>query len=75
MKVFHVLCRDAPNGFSGCTVPAPPPELVFTPHFLKIVVEVKTSGRPHVMKVSLGVSKGMLHVKYFCSNKSFFNLS
>ena len=44
-----------------------PPRYCLPPHFLKIVVEVKASGQPHVMKVWLGVSKGMLHVEYFCS--------
>ena len=33
--------------FSGCNVPAHP-ELVFPPHFLLIVVEVKALGPPHV---------------------------
>ena len=28
-----------------------PPELVFSPHFLEIVVEVKTSGPPPVLKL------------------------
>ena len=38
------------------------PELVFTPHFLEIVVEVKALGLPHVLELWLGVSKGMLPV-------------
>ena len=47
-------------------------ELVPTPHFLNIVVEVKASGPPHVLELSLGVSKGMLPVKYFCSISPLF---
>ena len=47
-----------------------PPEIVFPPHFLKIVVEVGASGAPHVLGVWLGISKDMLPVKYFCSTKS-----
>ena len=33
---------------------------------IKIVVEVKASGPAHVLKVWLGVNKGMLTVRYFC---------
>ena len=36
------------------------------------MVEVKASGPPHVLKLWLGVSKGMLPVKCFCSTKSLF---
>ena len=35
----------------------------FPPHFIKIVVEVKASGPSHVLKLWLGVSKGMLPVE------------
>ena len=42
------------------------------PHFFKIMVEVIASGHPHVLKLWLGVSKGMLRVEYFRSNKAFF---
>ena len=50
-----------------------PPELVFSPHFLKTIVgEVKDSGQPHALKLLLEVSKGVLPVKYFCSNKAVF---
>ena len=59
-----------PDGCSGCSVL--PPELVFPPCFIKIVVEVKTSGPPHVLRLWLGVSKVMLPVQYFCSNKASF---
>ena len=48
------------------------PRASFPPHFLKIVVEVKVSGSPHGLKLLLGVSKGMLPVRYFCSNKASF---
>ena len=44
----------------------------FPPHFLKMEVEVKASGQPYVIKLWLGVSKGMLSVKYFCSNTASF---
>ena len=49
-----------------------PPRASFPPHFLTIVVEVKTSGPPHVLILWLGVSKGMLPVKYVPSNKTSF---
>ena len=47
------------------------PELVFPPHFLKNLVEVKAWGPPHVFLLWLGVSRGMLPVKYLCSNKAY----
>ena len=53
------------DGFSGCSVPALPPELSFPPHFLKIVVEVQVTCPPHILKLLLGVNKGMLSVNYF----------
>ena len=56
--------------FSGCSVPALPS--LFHPHFLNIVVEVKTSEPPHVLKLWLVVSKGMLPVKYFAPTKPLF---
>ena len=31
------------------------PELVFTPHFLRIVVEVKTTGPPHILRIVVEV--------------------
>ena len=52
-----------------------PPELVFPPHFLEIVVGEKASGPPHVLKLWLGVGKGMLPVKYFHCNKACFCVS
>ena len=52
-----------------------PPRLVFTPHFLKIVVEVTTWGPPHLSKLWLWVSKGMLPVIYFCYDKASFCVS
>ena len=45
------------------------------PHVLNIVVDVKASGPPHVLGQWLTVSKGMLHAKYFCSNKASFCVS
>ena len=47
----------------------------FPPHLLKIVVEVKASGPSHVLKMWLGVSKGMLPVEYHYSNKDYFCIS
>ena len=47
-------------------------ELVFPPHFLKIVVEVKALGPPHVLRMWLGVCTGMLPMKYFYSYNTFF---
>ena len=44
----------------------------FPPHFSQIVVEMIASGPPHVLKLCLAVSKGMLPVKYLRSNKAFF---
>ena len=41
-------------------------QATFSPTSLKIVIEVKASGPPHVLQLSLGVSKGMLRVEYFC---------
>ena len=49
-----------------------PPELGFSPHYLKIVVEVKASGPPHVLRMWLAVSKGMLPVEYIHSSKASF---
>ena len=46
------------------------PDLVFAPHFLKMVVDVNASGPPHILKLWLGVSMVILPVKYFCL--SFF---
>ena len=65
--IFHVHL----NGFSGRRVLASP-ELVLTPHFLNIVVEVKSTEQPHVLKLWLGLNKDMIPVKYFYSNKSCF---
>ena len=40
--------------------------------FLKIVVEVKTSGPPHAFNLWLVLGNGRLPVKHFHSNKSYF---
>ena len=48
--------------FSECDVPAFPGR--FSNTFLKIVVEVMTSGLPQVCKLELGVSSSMLPVKH-----------
>ena len=47
-------------------------ELVFTPHFSIIVEEVKSSAPTHVVKLCFVVSKGMLIVRYFPSNRDSF---
>ena len=52
-----------------------PSQASFSTTFLKIVVEVKASGPPIVLKLWLGVGKGMLPVKYFRSNKASFCVS
>ena len=56
------------NGLSGCSVPAL--RASFSTTFLKIMVLVKASRLPHVLKLWLVVSKGMLPVKYFRSNNA-----
>ena len=47
----------------------------FPPHFLQSVVLVKASGLLYALDMWLWVSKGMIHVKYLCSNKSSFCVS
>ena len=64
---YESLGMGALHWFSGCSVSAP--EQVIPPHFLRIAFELKASGPPHVLKLWLGVSKDMLPVKYFSSNK------
>ena len=49
-----------------------PSRASFQPHFLKRVAEVKAYGPPHVLKLRLGVSKGMLPVEYFLLQQSLF---
>ena len=44
--------------------PSCPPKLDLAPHFLKIVVDVKALGPPHVLRLSLWVSKGILPIKH-----------
>ena len=44
---------------------------IFSTTFLKIVVEVKASEPPHVLKLRLVLSNRILPVYYFCSNKAF----
>ena len=48
-----------------------PSRINFPPLFLKIVVEVKSLGPPHALKLWLGVS----NVKYICFNKASFCFS
>ena len=40
-KYIYIYGGGAPNGFSGCSIHLPL-ELAFTPHFQKIVVDVKS---------------------------------
>ena len=47
-------------------------DVAFLPFFLKIVIVVITLGPPHVLKLWLGVSKGMLPVICLCSYKESF---
>ena len=51
LLLFH-LGMGAPNGSSGCPCL---PELVFTPHFLKIVVEIWTAD---CLKLVVGGKQG-----------------
>ena len=41
-----------------------------TPYFSNIVVDDKALGPPHLLELCLSISKGMLPVKYVCTNKS-----
>ena len=50
------MSRGAPNGFSGCGIPALPSWL--STIFHRIVVEVMTSGLSLVCKLWFGLSKG-----------------
>ena len=50
------------------------PEVVFAPHFQKIVTGVKASWPPHLNTV-VGVTQGMLPVIYFRSNNTSFCVS
>ena len=65
-----MLGRGTPEEFSGCSIL----ELVFRPHFLNIVVDVYALG-PACLETVVGVSKGMLPEKSFCSNKASFCVS
>ena len=47
-------------------------ELVFAPHFLIVVVEVKPLGTQHIWKLWLVVRNDMLTVEYFHSNNILF---
>ena len=52
--------RGAHYRLSGVVVPA----------ILRIVVEVRATGPPHVVRLWLVLSNGMLPLKYFRSNKA-----
>ena len=51
-----------------------PSHVSFYNTFLKIVMEVKASALPYVLKLWLGEGKRMLLVKYFCSSNPLFVL-
>ena len=69
---ISALVGGAPSGFSRGSVLSTQRYGGIAPYFMKIVVEVNTSGRPHVSKLWLEVSKGVLPVKCSCYSKSFF---
>ena len=68
-----LLLQQIPNGFSGRNVLALPS--LFYATFLKNCGRDVSLGLPHVLKLWLGVSNGMLPVKYFNSNKASFCIS
>ena len=45
------------------------PEFTSSQHFLRIVVDAKASGPPHILELWFGVIMGMLSVKYFRSKQ------
>ena len=49
-----------------------PSRASFRQHFLEVMVKVMISGLTHALKMWLGVGKGMLPVKYFCSSRLLF---
>ena len=51
--IYICVVRGDLNGISGC-VAFLPSQAGFSPHFLKIVVEVKVSEPPHVLRLWLG---------------------
>ena len=48
-----------------------PSRASFRPYFFKSVVEVRVSGLPFVLKLSLRVNKGMFNVKNLWSKKYY----
>ena len=68
--VGDLLVGDLLVGFQD--VAFLPIEIVLAPHFIVTVVEVKSLGLPHVLKLLLPVSEDMRAVKYFHFNNSFF---
>ena len=65
------MCREAPVAFQNVAFLSNS-ELAFTPHSLRIVLDVKTSGQPHALKLWLWVGKGMLHAYTFASTNHLF---
>ena len=64
------VARVIRNEISRCSIPAPDP--VFPPHFLRIEVEVIVTGQPHVLRLCLGLIKGMLPIRCYRSTKPLF---
>ena len=75
-NVLLTLCVKAVQQYTdACTwvvelqdVAAPLFQASLTSEIVTIVVEVEMSGTPQVLKLWLGVSKGMLNVKYLSYN-------
>ena len=67
----HAMCMGAQFWPSGCSVPA----LLswYSTTFHKIVIDVMTSGLPQVNRLWLGVSNGVLPIKYLTQKIMAFN--
>ena len=72
--VYYLVVLSGYYGSSKLVFSYPPKQVYFQ-HFLQIVLAVMASGPPHVLQLWLGVSKGMLPVKYICSDISSFCVS
>ena len=62
--------RGAPIGFSGCSVPVF--QSLISTTFPKHCGRGESTGTTTCLRSMVGVSKDMLPVKDFCSNKAFF---
>ena len=65
------LLMDFQVGISQRFGSSRPLHLVFLLNVIKIVVEVRASGPPRVLKLWLGVCKGMHHVGHFLPQQNF----